>query len=466
MNENFNPSDEPIRLTREEAMSSQVDDLLSRQKSLTGQGGISRDKSGEAWYLKNWFLFGIAGALAAFAIWAFLEPYYDDEFYIQGQIESLDLAAAIPETVEFGYLRFETNTQGKGWLKIGEQRIWLSSWVQEYRNGDVVSLDPVELQGGREVGVYVHYVPVTSLEGFAVARYVVLKPAPPEKKATLSLAELAKRKHVASLILFPFIAGAIGLAIGVIEGAICRQFKRALIGGLIGLIVGLVGGFIAKIPGEMFYGIIQRLVIKQTAGSNSGLSPLGFFIQMLGRAMAWGLIGMAMGLGQGIALRSKRLLLYGFLGGVIGGLLGGLLFDPIYFFLQGEQTPSAHLSRMIGFTLIGLSVGVMIGVVQLLARDAWLRMTQGPLAGKEFLFFKDTMNIGASPKSEIYLFNDPHVMDHHATLRTVGDECEIESASKDKPVILNDRSIKRSKLRHGDRIAIGRTSFVFQMKHG
>ena len=27
--------------------------------------------------------------------------------------------------------------------------------------------------------------------------------------------------------------------------------------------------------------------------------------------------------------RSKRLLLYGFLGGVIGGLLGGLLFDPI-----------------------------------------------------------------------------------------------------------------------------------------
>jgi hypothetical protein len=51
-------------------------------------------------------------------------------------------------------------------------------------------------------------------------------------------------------------------------------------------------------------------------------------------------------------------------------------------------------------------------------------------------------------------------------LRTVGDECEIESVSKDKPVVLNDRSIKRSKLRHGDRITIGRTSFVFQMKHG
>ena len=42
-----------------------------------------------------------------------------------------------------------------------------------------------------------------------------------------------------------------------------------------------------------------------------------------------------MGLAQGIALRSKRLLLYGLLGGVVGGLLGGLLFDPIDIILLG-----------------------------------------------------------------------------------------------------------------------------------
>ena len=95
-----------------------------------------------------------------------------------------------------------------------------------------------------------------------------------------------------------------------------------------------------------------------------------------------------MGLGQGIALRSKRLLAYGFFGGIIGGLLGGLLFDPIDLILLGVDKPSAHWSRLIGLAVIGASVGAMIGVVELLARDAWLRMVKGPLAGKEFLLFK------------------------------------------------------------------------------
>ena len=48
----------------------------------------------------------------------------------------------------------------------------------------------------------------------------------------------------------------------------------------------------------------------------------------------------------------------------------------------------------------------MIGVVELLARDAWLeQMLEGPLAGKEFLIFKDLLYVGALPRSDIYLFN-------------------------------------------------------------
>ena len=46
---------------------------------------------------------------------------------------------------------------------------------------------------------------------------------------------------------------------------------------------------------------------------------LAFTVQLLGRTLAWTLVGMAMGLGQGIALRSKRLFIYGFLGGLLVG---------------------------------------------------------------------------------------------------------------------------------------------------
>jgi len=262
------------------------------------------------------------------------------------------------------------------------------------------------------------------------------------------------------------VAGLIGLFIGAADGIVCRLPRRALLCGGVGLLVGLVGGFISSIAAMVAYTPLTALAMKQTTGPMGSLNTFGFVLQMVGRSVAWGLAGMAMGLGQGIALRSKRLLLYGFIGGVVGGLFGGLLFDPIDMILLGQDKVSSHWSRLIGFGVIGLSVGAMIGVVELLARDAWLRMTQGPLTGKEFLLFKDVMNIGSSPRSDLYLFNDPQVAEHHAMIRAVGDECEIEARQRSHPVLLNNRTVQTARLRHGDNVTIGRTSFVFQRRKG
>jgi pSer/pThr/pTyr-binding forkhead associated (FHA) protein len=143
-----------------------------------------------------------------------------------------------------------------------------------------------------------------------------------------------------------------------------------------------------------------------------------------------------------------------------------LFFDPIQYLIVGASAPSAHLSRLVGLAVIGAAVGAMIGIVELLARDAWVRMTAGPLAGKEFLIFKDVMNIGSSPRSDIYLFNDPEVVDLHATLRSVGDEAEIESRDSLRKVLINGRPLQTSRLRHGDQITIGRTVLLFQKRQG
>jgi len=234
----------------------------------------------------------------------------------------------------------------------------------------------------------------------------------------------------------------------------------------VGLVVGLVGGFVCNVPAEIAYAPLTELATKQSKDPAFGLSTLGFVIQVFGRTVAWGMVGVAMGLGQGIALRSKRLLIYGLLGGVIGGVLGGMLFDPIDLVLLGPDKPSAHWSRMVGITVIGLAVGGMIGVVELLARDTWLRMTQGPLSGKEFILFKDVMNVGSSPRSDIYLFNDPQVAPEHAVIRTVGDECEVEARQPTHPVLLNNNAVRQARLRHGDTVTIGRTIFVFQRRRG
>ena len=83
------------------------------------------------------------------------------------------------------------------------------------------------------------------------------------------------------------------------------------------------------------------------------------------------------GIGQGIALRENKVLLNGLLGGVLGGLLGGLVFDPISVFFTSPDG-QAIVSRAIGFTLIGLMVGLFVGIVEQWTKSAWLLMRRPP----------------------------------------------------------------------------------------
>lgn len=461
-----NDPDGVIRITKEEATSSHVDDLLKRQMSLRGEPGVTRDR-GRKWYYQNWLVFMVVGALGAILAWAILEPYFDDFLYLQGPVSAVDPADPMPQRLAHGDLALELRVSGRGSFTLNGQKIYLLREAREILpDGGRKNFDLASLESGEIVGVYVKYLGFRG-QSLAVAGFVVRSPAPQSpKRARMTLEQLHARSQAAGFLLFPLVAGMIGLFIGAVDGLVCRLPRRALLSGLVGLLVGFVGGLVSSIIAELAYAPLNQLAMKQAGDTLFGLSTFGFVIQMLGRSLAWCLAGLAMGLGQGISLRSRRLLIYGLLGGVVGGLLGGMLFDPIDLILLGPDKPSAHWSRLIGFAVVGASVGAMIGVVELLARDAWLRMTQGPLTGKEFLLFKDVMNVGSSPRSDIYLFNDPLVAQRHALIRGVGDEVEMEALDTAYPVLLNNRPVSRARLRHGDNVTIGRTVFVFQRRKG
>lgn len=456
------PNDGIIRISREEATSAHVDDLLKRQMSLRGEPGVTRDH-GRRWYYQNWFVFLVIGTLSAVAAWAIIEPFFSDLLYFQGKIEKTGSALAPVEGLSRKGVKLQATQLD--WIQIKNEQIWLTGETSLLRkDGRKVRLYIDDLEERQNVGVYAEYMSGQA-EDLAIAKYVVRDPPSQSPgKGALTLHQLHGRSVAAGLLLFPLVAGMVGLGIGAVDGLICRLPRRALLSGLIGFLVGFIGGFISTILAGLIYSPLNHLAMSQMG--NGSLNTFGFIIQVIGRGLAWAMAGVAMGLGQGIALRSKRLLIYGLLGGVVGGLLGGLAFDPIDLMLLGQHKPSAHWSRLIGLAVIGASVGGLIGVVELLARDAWLRMTQGPLAGKEFLLFKDVMNIGASPRSDIYLFNDPLVAQNHATIRAAGDECEIEGRDRAHQLLLNSRPIERARLRHGDQVTIGRTIFVFQKRKG
>ena len=481
-----------IRISKDDAESKHVDELLERQRNMRGETGIARS-SKRAWYFQNWLIFSIVGVIGAIIAWGILEPMFDDVLWIQGTVTSMgtgeefvdDFAKQIE--VEMGdealeAVQAELGAEGAGddldirtflaaqfgvgsMMVVNDQKIGISvqTKVVDEEQDEFPLYEEGDVAVGDEVRVY--FQQIETPEGGYIGQSVFIDTNPPAisgKSATIQSA--VTQYTIADKLYFPLIAGLIGMFIGAADGLSCRLPRRALLCGLVGLLAGLVGGFISSYLADVIYQWISTAAAGMYDPDTGEQSTSGFLLQVLGRSLAWMVAGMAMGLGQGIAMRSPRLLAYGFLGGLVGGLLGGLFFDPITEFMMPTDFISAHASRFVGITVIGGTVGLMIGIVELLARDAWLRMIKGPLAGKEFLLFKDTMAVGKSPRSDLYIFNDDLVADTHAVLRVSGEDYELESKQPDSPATVNGRPVKRAKLRHGDKVGIGETVFVFNKR--
>jgi hypothetical protein len=269
---------------------------------------------------------------------------------------------------------------------------------------------------------------------------------------------------VAAILLFPTVAAGIGLFLGAAEGIICRNFTRALLCAAVGLGIGFAGGLLGLIPTGLVFMIMSGLAMQISPPASEFDMPKGFglFLLIVGRAMAWSLAAIPAGLGQGIALREKKVVWNGLLGAVLGGLLGGMLFDPIYMLLADPH--DASVSRGVGFGVIGVMVGVFVGLVEQWTKTAWMLMRAGPLAGKQFVMYRNETIVGSSPKADIYLFKDDAIEPRHALIYNRGGRFEIEDCGTADGTYVNGIPIKRHVLRAGDQIVMGKTVLEFAVK--
>lgn len=276
--------------------------------------------------------------------------------------------------------------------------------------------------------------------------------------------DLKDESIVGAVLLFPTVAGFIGLFLGAAEGLMCRNLQRAVVSGAIGLGVGFGGALVALIPTGLVFAAMSKLAVELRAPQQDGMpTGIGLLVFMMGRSAAWAIISIPAGLGQGIALREKKVVINGVVGGVLGGMLGGLLFDPISFVLTSADGQATY-SRAVGFVCIGLLVGLFVGLVEGWTKTAWLIMRKGPLAGKQFVMFKDTTILGSSPKAEIYLFKDDAIEPKHAVIYNRGGRFEIEDKETPDGTYVNGIPIKRQMLQHGDQIVMGQTVLEFALK--
>jgi pSer/pThr/pTyr-binding forkhead associated (FHA) protein len=104
-----------------------------------------------------------------------------------------------------------------------------------------------------------------------------------------------------------------------------------------------------------------------------------------------------------------------------------------------------------------------VGLVEGWTKTAWLLMRKGPLAGKQFILFKDTTVLGSSPKADIYLFKDDAIEPRHAIIVNRGGRFEIEDCKTPDGTYVNGIPIHSHVLSDGDQVVLGKTVLEFSV---
>ncbi|MDX2066126.1 MAG: FHA domain-containing protein [Fimbriimonadaceae bacterium] len=257
-------------------------------------------------------------------------------------------------------------------------------------------------------------------------------------------------------------AALVGVAIGAMNGLqqggrinLARSALLSLFFGMVGASVGSgIGSFVI---GVLYAGQIENNPIARVIA----LTPIA---AMLGAGIG------------GSSLNVKRMV-QGLVGGAIAGAVGGILFDPIGVALgrlqitmnnvpAGQVTEVGDVSRAVYFTLSGALISLFIGLVDRLARSAWLRMELGRNEGREWSLDYAENFIGRSEGAQIPLFGDPNVAPAHAVIRREQGQYVLYDGGTAMGTGVNGHRIHSSVLRPGDVVQIGNFALQFQMRAG
>ena len=255
------------------------------------------------------------------------------------------------------------------------------------------------------------------------------------------------KDFIANVLFYGACGLMIALSLAAAEPLVQRNVQGAIINGSVGATLGLLGG----VAVALFIDRFQQLIIGD-AGSDSTRV-------MVARAASWGVLGLFLSLGPGIVMRNRRRLIVGLIGGFLGGALGGVLYDPV---VRLAQSP--NIGRLAGICAIGLIAGLGTGLVENVAKGGWLKVTEGLIAGKQFVLYRNPTYLGSSPHCQVYLFKDAAIGKRHAAIHIVPGGFELENLPLGGATLVNGKPVTRVKLRHGDRVQIGGTQFLFQEK--
>jgi hypothetical protein len=274
-----------------------------------------------------------------------------------------------------------------------------------------------------------------------------------------------------------------GLAYGadLTKADVSNYTSSTLIAGLLGVllaaIIGLLDSLLNDVGAQRMARVLVALVVGLIGGLLGGL--IGEMLHDLAhvpRFFGWMLVGLAIGASVGVydllramsnpnGIRSAiRKIFNGMIGGVIGGLVGGILFDlPSRVGRAGSAADLLPRSSLaIGLVVLGLCIGLLIGLAQVILKEAWLRVEAGFRPGRDLMLLKPDTTIGRAESCDIGLFGDASIEKVHARVMLSGNRYMLADSGTASGTYLNDERVYQpTPLRSGDRIRVGNSVIRF-----
>jgi pSer/pThr/pTyr-binding forkhead associated (FHA) protein len=262
------------------------------------------------------------------------------------------------------------------------------------------------------------------------------------------------------LLLGALVGGTIGAANGWYQGSRAHMLR----GLLLGILAGAMGGTI----GYQIGGALANLAFGPAVFLIPGFSPT----KVLARIVAFLPMGVIIGAAAGAGTRSWARVRNGALGGLLAAALAGALFDivafaystPIMMVTGGTET--GIVSRGLTAVCIGAGIGLFTGLVERLARSAWLRLILGRNERKEWVVDAPQTFIGRSETAHVPLFGDTSVAPMHACIMKQNGVFMLVDGGSPNGTYLNGQRVQQVPLFSGAMITIGSHQLEFVMREG
>jgi hypothetical protein len=231
-------------------------------------------------------------------------------------------------------------------------------------------------------------------------------------------------------------------------------FVRVAVAVVIGAVGGLVGGLVANrfnVTEDVFFVVgwtLTGLLVGASIGSYEVIASL---------------------VRQQDIRSARKKLIKCLIGGTAGGVVGGglALFMKIGWakVFRGKHPEDLWSPSAMGFVALGMCIGLLVGLAQVILKEAWIKVEAGFRRGREMILAKQRTTIGRAEVCDVGLFGDNTVEKLHASILLEGNRYFIEDAHTPAGTFVNDQRVAgRAPLNSGDLIRVGRSLLRFREK--